>query len=321
MVGASGLVGEKFLQTLERRNFPVGDLVLYSTWRSAGRKMSFRDKEYTVVELNDHSLRNFDLALFSAGSAVARQWAGKFVQQGALVVDNSSAFRKEEDIPLIVPEVNGDAVKKHRGIIANPNCSTIGLVMALYPLHQIFRLKSIIVASFQSVSGAGRRARNELREQLSGGSAEPEIFPRQIGGNVIPQIGDFLSGGETFEEEKFRSESRKIMGLADLEVAATAVRVPVEVGHSLSVHAEFALTPHLDSAIERLEQSPGLILLKNPQDFPTPRQIAGRDEVFIGRLRQTPGFPNGLDLWLCCDNLLKGAALNAVQIAELALLG
>jgi len=320
VVGAGGLVGEKFLEVLERRNFPVGELTLYSTMRSAGQQRIFRGEVYTIVELSDKSIKKFNLVLFSAGAAAAKLWAGKFAETRAVVVDNSSAFRQEEAIPLVVPEINGELLYNYRGIIANPNCSTIGMVAALFPLHKLFRLKSVIVTSYQSVSGAGRRALEEYRSQIRNDAAAVEVFTRRIGGNVIPQIGDFLASGESVEEGKFRDESRKIMGIPDLEVVPTAVRVPVEMGHSLALHAEFYNKPDLPAAREALSHCPGLVFKAKPEDFPTPREIAGSDEVFAGRLRQTEGFPYSLDLWVCSDNLLKGAALNAVQIAEKALL-
>lgn len=320
VIGATGLVGDVFLKILAERGFPVTELYLYSSNRSAGVNLIFRDSEYRVMELCRRNLKPVDLALFSAGAATAREWAGIFAETGALVVDNSSAFRRDAQIPLIVPEVNAEAAFKHRGIIANPNCSTIGMVTVLQPLHAEFGLKSVIVTSFQSVSGAGRLALDEYRAQISGQSGETRVFSRKIAGNVIPQIGDFDDEGSTSEETKFSEESQKIMNIPDLTVTATAVRVPVETGHSLSVTASFANIPDLPTARQVLANSPGIRYLSIPDEYPTPLDCVGRDDVYIGRLRSIPGFAKALSLWIVSDNLRKGAALNAIQIAELVLL-
>lgn len=318
IIGASGLVGREFLKIIRQRNFPADDLVLYATSRSAGMQIEFCGKTLTIIELSEGSLRGVDLALFSAGAGTAKVWAPKFAQLGALVVDNSSAFRMNEDVPLVVPEVNPEAVKLHSGIIANPNCSTIGMVAALHPLHKAFGLKSIVVTSFQSVSGGGRKSLNEMLEQTKDPNVKPSAFPRKIAFNAIPQIGDFLPSGETSEERKFREEARKIMAIPHLEVVPCAVRVPVEVGHSLSIFAQFEKSFDLEAAKTVVENRPGLILSQKDEDYPTPLQIAGRDEVFIGRMRIPQGFANALNMWVVSDNVRKGAALNAIQIAELA---
>lgn len=321
VIGVTGLVGREFLRILAERDFPVTELFLYSSVRSSGSVIKFRDAEVKVRELNHHNFRRADLALFSAGAAAARKWAEPFAESGALVIDNSSAFRNDQDIPLVVPEVNPERAFKHRGIIANPNCSTIVMVTALQPLNLAFNLESVVVTSFQSVSGAGRLAVKEYTSQLSDPSHEHNIFPRTIGGNVIPHIGDFDIGGVSIEEQKFLHETRKIMELPDLKVSATAVRVPVETGHSLSIYASFKNEIKISRAQKILAASQGIRFLPKNEQYPTPLEVTGKDDVYIGRLRTAEGFPNAVNMWVVSDNLRKGAALNAIQIAELVLTG
>ncbi|NQS97915.1 MAG: aspartate-semialdehyde dehydrogenase [candidate division Zixibacteria bacterium] len=320
IVGATGIVGEMFLRLLEERDFPVTEIIPYASSRSAGETVSFRNEKYPVRDLSPENIEPCELALFSAGADTAMQWARRFVDMGALVVDNSSAFRAIDDVPLVVPEVNPEAIILHKGIIANPNCSTIGLVAVVYPLHHRFNLKSMVITSFQSVSGAGRTALAELQSQIENPSVPAKTFPRRIADNCIPQIGDFLLDGETEEERKFRDESRKIMNAPGIEVAAAAVRVPIKIGHSLSLHARFQKPVTPDEAKNTLANAPGVKLLPENNAYPTPLEAAGRDEIFVGRIRSAQGFANSLNLWIVLDNLRKGAAANAVKIAEFALL-
>ena len=318
VIGATGLVGREFLRILEERDFPLTELFLYSSVRSAGSTIKYKTREVVVEELNHHNFRGVELAFFSAGAGTARKWAEPFAESGALVIDNSSAFRNDQGIPLVAPEVNPERAFKHRGIIANPNCSTIGMVTALQPLNLAFGLESIVVTSFQSVSGAGRLAVKEYKSQLSDPSIEKNIFQRRIAGNVIPQIGDFDSFGVSREERKFLDETRKIMGLPDLRVSATAVRVPVETGHSLSIFATFRDEIKMAKAREILAKARGIRFLQKNEHYPTPLEVSGSNEVYIGRFRLAEGFSNAVNMWVVSDNLRKGAALNAIQIAELA---
>ena len=320
IVGATGIVGEMFLRILEERDFPVTEIIPYASSRSAAETVSFQNEKYPVRALSSENIEPCELALFSAGADTAVQWARIFVDEGALVIDNSSAFRAIDDVPLVVPEVNPEAIIPHKGIIANPNCSTIGLVAVVYPLHHRFNLKSMVITSFQSVSGAGRTALAELQSQIENPSVPAKVFPRKIADNCIPQIGGFLLDGETDEERKFRNESRKIMNAPGIEVAAAAVRVPIKIGHSLAVHARFEKPVTADGAKTILTNAPGLKLLAENEAYPTPLEAAGKDETFVGRIRTAQGFDNSLNLWIVLDNLRKGAAVNAVKIAELALL-
>ncbi len=319
IVGVTGLVGELFLRVMEQRGFPAATIFPYATRHSAGKDVMFAGRSYTVRNIEREALEPCDLALFSAGAEAAKRWAPMFRDRGALVVDNSSAFRSGEDVPLIVPEVNPGAVKQSRGIIANPNCSTIGMAAALYPLHRRFGLRSVVITSLQSVSGAGRRALRELKAQIEDTGAPAEVFPRRIGGNCIPQIGAFHQDGETAEEAKFRDEGRKIMGIPNLQVSATAVRAPIQVGHSLSILARFDREVSVEAALEVLSKAPGIKVFDSAEDYPTPLDAAENDLTLVGRVRQAKDFENSLKLWVTLDNLRKGAAVNAVQIAEIAL--
>lgn len=320
VIGATGLVGDVFLRVLEERSFPVSVLFPYASKISAGVEIMFNGDAYNVRTLEEENIEKCDLALFSSGSEIALKWAKVFADKGALVVDNSSAFRADPDIPLVIPEVNSEILKNYNGIVANPNCSTIGMVMALYPLHLKYELKSIIVTSFQSVSGAGRQAVYELELQNGDFVKEAKVFTRQIRANCIPQIGDILADGETAEEKKFRVESRKIMNIPDLEVSATAVRVPVVIGHSLSIHAVFSKKVTPEQAIDILNRRPGIKVYPRGDEFPTSQDATGNDLTHVGRIRNAQGFKNVLNMWVVLDNLRKGAATNAIQIAEKVLI-
>jgi aspartate-semialdehyde dehydrogenase len=319
IIGATGLVGETVLKVLEERNFPADVIFPYASERSQGENIRFRGKDYPVRLLSGDTIETCDLAFFSGGSKVSQQWAPVFRDKGALVIDKSSAFRNDPEIPLIVPEVNPQDIAQHKGIISNPNCSTIGLVCAVYPLHLEFGLKAMVVTSFQSVTGAGKKALQELEQQTVDSSLPPQEFPHPIAFNCLPQIGKFLQDGETTEDVKFRDESRKIMGISDLQVTATAVRVPVKIGHGMSVFALFNKRITVEKAQEVLAKAPSVQLYPEADKYPIALDCVGRDDTLVGRIRIAQGFPNALNLWIVVDNLRKGAATNAVQIAELTL--
>jgi aspartate-semialdehyde dehydrogenase len=319
IVGASGAVGVEMLRVMERRNFPVASLRLLASPRSAGRTLEFRGEEVVIEPLGINSFEGIDIALFSAGSQISREFAAVAVDSGSLVVDNSSAFRMSENVPLIVPEVNAGDIRPHQGIIANPNCTTAITLMALHPLHRAFRVKRIFASSYQAVSGAGARAIDELRRQVEmiahGKKPESEVFPHQIAFNVIPQVDSFLDTGYTKEEMKMENEGRRIMGLPHFRASVTCVRVPVYRAHSVAVSAEFERPVDVREAIEAIRKAPGV---QYPEDgYPMPIDCAGKDDCFVGRMRLDCAMENGLAFWVCGDQLLKGAALNAVQIAEL----
>jgi aspartate-semialdehyde dehydrogenase len=322
IVGATGLVGQEFIKTLVQRRFPMASLRLLASDRSAGRKMSVNDREIEVEETANGSFAGVDIALFSAGAEISRHFAPIAAQAGAVVVDNSSAWRMDKAVPLVVPEVNPDDIKLHKGIIANPNCSTIQMVVALYPLHQANPIKRIVVDTYQAVAGTGSAAVEELRVQtkqvLEGQAAIPHVYPHQIAFNVLPEIDVFLDNGYTKEEWKMVEETRKIMHAEDIAISATCVRVPVLVGHGEAVNAEFSRPMPVEEAQRILAQAPGVKLLDDVTIslYPQPWSSAGTDEVFVGRLRQDASHENGLAMWVVADNLRKGAALNAVQIAE-----
>jgi aspartate-semialdehyde dehydrogenase len=323
ILGATGLVGREFLKVLAQRAFPIAELRLLASDRSAGARVHFEGDELLVEEATPDSFRGIEYALFSAGADVSRTLAPPAVAAGAVVIDNSAAWRMEPEVPLVVPEVNGEDAFAHQGIIANPNCSTIQMVVALDPLHRANPLRRVVVDTYQSVSGTGAAAMDELDEQsralLAGKPAAPSVYPHQIAFNVLPHIDSFLDNGYTKEEWKMVQETRKIMHLPDLPVSATTVRVPVPIGHSEAVHAEFSrpLSPHEARAI--LSRAPGVCVMDDPAaaQYPLASLAAGRDEVFVGRIRSDVSHPNGLAMWIVSDNLRKGAALNAVQIAEL----
>lgn len=307
------------LRVMERRNFPVSSLRLLASPRSAGRSLEFRGEELTIEPLGVNSFEGIDVALFSAGSGISVEYAPVAVRSGAVVVDNSSAFRMSESVPLIVPEINGADIKGHHGIIANPNCTTAITLMALYPLHQKFRVKRIFASSYQAVSGAGARAIDELRQQVDAIAKnlklEREIFPHQIAFNVIPQVDSFLDTGYTKEEMKMQNEGRRIMHLPTFKASVTCVRVPVYRAHSVAISAEFERPVRLQEAGDALRAAPGIQWMQ--EGYPTPLEVAGKDDCIVGRMRLDCALENGLAFWVCGDQLLKGAALNAVQIAEL----
>ena len=323
IVGATGAVGIEMLHVMERRNFPATSVKLLASARSAGKTFKFRGRELVVETLGVNSFEDIDLAFFSAGSAISLEYAPIAVQSGAIVIDNSSAHRMQEEVPLIVPEINGKDIASHRGIIANPNCTTAVTLMALYPLHRKFRVKRIFASSYQAVSGAGALAMEELKLQskavISGRAIEREVFPHQIAFNVIPQVDSFLDSGYTKEEMKLQNESRRIMHLPSFKASVTCVRVPVFRAHSVAVSAEFQERVTLVEAREAIVGFRGIELRDDPTDnvYPMPLDYAGEDVCAVGRLRIDSALENGLAFWVCGDQLLKGAALNAVQIAEL----
>ena len=329
VVGATGAVGETMLAVLAERRFPIGRLVALASERSAGNAVPFGDDEVLVQDLAGFDPAGIDIALFSAGGAVSKEYAPKFVAAGAVVIDNSSAFRYEADVPLVVAEVNPDEVgNRPRGIIANPNCSTMPMLVALAPIHRAAGIERINVATYQSVSGAGRSALEELGRQTAGllsfQAAEPERFPVQIAFNLIPQIDEFEENGYTREEMKLVWETRKILADDAIQVNPTAVRVPVFYGHSEAVHLETREKLTADAARALLAQAPGVAVVdeRRPGGYPTPvTHASGNDLVYVGRIREDLSHPRGLDLWIVSDNIRKGAATNAVQIAELVAAG
>lgn len=319
IVGASGAVGVEMLRVMERRNFPVSSLRLLASPRSAGNSLEFRGEGHTIQPLSLDSFQGIDIALFSAGGGISRDYAQAAVSCGAVVVDNSSAFRMVPEVPLVVPEINPEDIKSHRGIIANPNCTTAISLMALNPLHRRFGLKRLFASTYQAVSGAGARAIHELRSQTgalaAGKPIEKEVFPHQIAFNVIPQVDAFLDTGYTREEMKMENEGRKILHLPTFRASVTCVRVPVYRAHSVAVSAEFEKPVDLVEAKAVLKAAPGIQYFDD--GYPMPLDAAGEDDCLAGRLRLDCGMDNGLALWICGDQLLKGAALNAIQIAEL----
>ena len=321
--GATGIVGREFVRILEQRNFPLRELRLLASERSAGKQsLTFGGEALPVQATTRQAFRGVEIALFSAGAGVSREMATLAAAEGAVVVDNSSAWRMDPAVPLVVPEINAEDIREHRGIIANPNCSTIQMVVALNPLHRANPLRRVIVDTYQSVSGAGGKGIDELNEQtaavLAGRPARVEVQPRRIAFNVIPHVDVPMDDGYYREEWKMIHETRKIMHLPALPVSATCVRVPVAIGHSEAVHAEFERPLSPAEARALLAEAPGIALIDNPAEalYPLPVEAAGRDEVFVGRIRRDASHPNGLALWVVSDNVRKGAALNAVQIAE-----
>lgn len=322
IVGATGLVGQEFIRVLEQRSFPMTSIRLYASDRSVGRKLMVNQEELEVQQTTEGSFKDIDIALFSAGADISRHFSPIAAKAGATVVDNSAAFRMEPEVPLVVPEVNPEDIKYHRGIIANPNCSTIQMVVALYPLHKVNPIKRLTVSTYQAVSGTGSAATEELTTQskliLEGREAVPQVYPYQIAFNVLPEIDIFLDNGYTKEEWKMVEETRKIMHAPDMAISATCVRVPVHIGHSEAVQVEFSKPISPDDARGILAQAPGVKVIDDPNVrlYPYPWLAAGKDEVFVGRIRKDASHPAGLVLWIVADNLRKGAALNAVQIAE-----
>jgi aspartate-semialdehyde dehydrogenase len=322
IVGATGMVGQEFIKVLEQRDFPLDSVELLASDRSAGRKLFVNHHEIVVKETAPDSFKKIDIALFSAGAETSRYFSPIAAQSGAVVIDNSSAFRMDPKVPLVVPEVNPEDIGWHKGIIANPNCSTIQMVVALYPLHKVNPIKRIIAVTYQSVSGTGSAAVEELTEQakqvLEGQTTVPHVYPHQIAFNLLPEIDVFLDNDYTKEEWKMVEETRKIMHAPDIAISAVCVRVPVFIGHSEAIHVEFSQPMSPDEARRILAQAPGIKVLDDPAIslYPQPWSAAGTDEVFVGRIHRDASHPNGLVMWVVADNLRKGAALNAVQIAE-----
>jgi aspartate-semialdehyde dehydrogenase len=317
VLGATGAVGRTMLRVLEQRRFPVAELVLLASARSAGTAIPWGGREWPVDEVSSAGFAGCDIALFSAGASRSREWAPIAVKAGAVVIDNSSGWRMEPGVPLVVPEVNADAARdRPHGIIANPNCATIQLVLALAALHRASRLRRVVATTFQSVSGAGQTGLDALRAELDGGAPDPSPFITRIAGNVIPWIGQRQLDGWNEEEEKIRAETRKILDLPTLPVAATCVRVPVETGHAISAAVQLERRLDLDAVRRALAASPG-ITVHPPDRDPVPADVAGSDAVHVGHIRIDPDLPDVLHLWIVADNLRKGAATNAVQIAEL----
>ena len=322
IVGATGLVGQEFIKVLLQRSFPMTSINLLASDRSAGRKLFVSHREVEVEETAPESFKGIDIALFSAGTEISRYFSPIAAQSGAVVIDNSSAFRMVPAVPLVVPEVNPEDIKWHKGIIANPNCSTIQVVVALYPLHKVNPIKRIIADTYQAVSGTGLVAVEELttqaRQVLEGQNTTPHVYPHQIAFNVLPEIDVFLDNGYTKEEWKMVEETRKIMHANDIDISATCVRVPVFTGHGAAIHVEFSQPMSADEAQRILAQAPGVKVLDDPAIslYPQPWSAAATDEVFVGRIRRDASHPNGLVMWIVADNLRKGAALNAVHIAE-----
>jgi aspartate-semialdehyde dehydrogenase len=322
VLGASGLVGREMIKILEERKFPVKDLKLLASHRSAGKKITFKGHKITVRECTEKSFKDVDLALFSAGSKAGRYYGEIAAREGTIVIDNSKAFRMDDEVPLVVPEVNAEALTKHNGIIANPNCSTIQLVIALKPIYDEVGLKRIIVSTYQAVSGTGKDAVQELMEQseaiLSSSGFRPEVYPHQIAFNVLPHIDKFLENGYSREEMKIVLETKKILSDQQLQISCTAVRVPVILGHSESVYLETKQNLKTTRLIQLLNAAPGVKVIDDLQNnlYPLPVMCKFGDEVLVGRIRKDLDIDNGLHLWIVGDNLRKGAALNAVQIAE-----
>ncbi len=323
VVGATGAVGQKMREILEERNFPVKNLKLLASEKSVGKSLPFKGEEISIELLKSTSFKDIDIALFSAGAERSRKFAPDAAKMGAVVIDNSSAFRMDPKVPLVVPEINPEDIKWHQGIIANPNCSTIQMVVVLKPLYDRSRIRRIVVTTFQSVSGTGRSAMQELYEQsrslLAGENFEPKVYPHQIAFNLIPEIDVFLENVYTKEEMKMVGETRKILHDEEIGITATCVRVPVFIAHSeaVNIETEEKITP--DEARRLLEKAPGVIVIDDPPSsaYPTPILSAGDDACYVGRIREDESVENGLNMWIVSDNLRKGAALNAIQIAEI----
>ena len=318
VVGATGMVGRKFLQVLEERNLPVENYYLFASAKSAGKKVAFMGKEHEIIELTPDSIKgkDIDIALFSAGAGTSKTFAPLFAELGAVVIDNSSQWRMDPDVPLVVPEVNPDDIDKHHGIIANPNCSTIQAVVALKPLYDKYGIRRIVYSTYQAVSGAGLGGYEDLKNGINGEA--PKKFPYPIFGNCIPHIDVFLENGYTKEEMKMVNETRKIMGDDSLRITATTVRVPVYYGHSESINVELGSAYDLDELKGVLAAGKGIIMADDPANLKYPMAIdcEDHDEVYVGRVRRDDSVENGLNLWVVADNIRKGAATNAVQIAE-----
>ncbi len=318
VVGATGLVGQKMLQVLEERDFPVSELIPVASSKSIGKEIIFKSKVYRVLGIDDALTRKIDIALFSAGSAVSRKYAPLFAKNGTYVIDNSSAWRMEPNIKLIVPQINGNLLTLNDYLIANPNCSTIQMVMVLAPLHKKYKLKKIVVSTYQSVTGAGYKAVEQLIYERAGFTVNKKKFPHQIDLNTLPHCDVFLDNGFTREEMKLVNETHKILDDNTIKITATAVRVPVTGGHSESVYAEFYNDFQMDEVYDLLKNMPGVVVIDEPENnrYPMPIDAKDKDEVFVGRLRRDLFEEKALNLWIVADNLRKGAATNAVEIAE-----
>ncbi|WP_291318467.1 aspartate-semialdehyde dehydrogenase [Desulfonatronospira sp.] len=325
VAGATGAVGREMLRILAERNFPAREIIPLASSRSAGSRIEYRDSELTVQELTEDSFKGVDLAIFSAGGATSEKYAPIAAKSGCVVVDNSSFWRMDPKVPLVVPEVNPEDLEKHQGIIANPNCSTIQMVVVLKPLHDVSRIKRVVVSTYQAVSGSGQKAVRELETQIkqlmSLEEVTPSVYPYQIAFNCIPHLDAFLDNGYTREEMKMVNETVKIMGDESVKVTATTVRVPVFFGHSESLNVQTESRISREDARAILAQAPGIRVMDNPQEkiYPMPLFAAGKDETFVGRIREDQSTENALDMWVVADNIRKGAALNAVQIAEFLL--
>jgi len=325
VAGATGAVGTEMVSILQERNFPVATLKLLASTRSAGTKMEFKGKEYAVEVLNDNSFSGVDIGLFSPGGSVSEKFAPVAGKAGCVVIDNTSAFRMDPQVPLVVPEVNAHAIAQYskKNIISNPNCSTIQMVVALKPIHDAVRIKRVVVSTYQAVSGTGRRAIKELESQVraiyNNKEVEKSVYPHQIAFNCLPHIDVFFDNGYTKEEMKMVNETKKIMEDDSIQVTATTVRVPVFYGHSESVNIETEKKITPDEVRKILSKAPGVVVVDNPKKFEYPLAIdaAGKDETFVGRIREDESIPNGINMWIVSDNIRKGAALNAVQIAEI----
>lgn len=318
VVGATGMVGRKMAQVLAERKFPVKEIQFFASERSNGKELEFAGTPHRVQTLTPRSFAGVEIALFSPGATVSKEMAPHAVLSGTLVIDNSSAFRMDEQVPLVVPEVNREMIFRHKGIIANPNCSTIQMVVALKPLHDRWKIKRVVVATYQSVSGAGNRGSTQLQQEIDGAPVTEKKFAHRIAFNVLPHIDVFFDDGYTREEHKMVKETQKIMGDSSIKVNATCVRVPVYVGHSESVNVEFERPFDIAEARQVLASAPGVVVQDSPAEnyYPLAINAVERDEVFVGRLRRDDTVPNGLTMWIVSDNLRKGAATNAVQIAE-----
>jgi aspartate-semialdehyde dehydrogenase len=325
VAGATGAVGNEMVSILEERNFPVGNLRLLASTRGAGTKMQFKGKEYTVEVMNENSFSGVDIGLFSPGGSVSEKFAPIAGKAGCVVIDNTSAFRMDPQVPLVVPEVNAHAIAQYpkKNIISNPNCSTIQMVVALKPIHDAVRIKRVVVSTYQAVSGTGRRAIKELESQVlaiyGNKEIEKSVYPHQIAFNCLPHIDVFFDNGYTKEEMKMVNETKKIMEDNSIQVTATTVRVPVFYGHSESVNIETEKKITPAEVREILSKAPGVVVVDNPKKFEYPLAIhaAGKDETFVGRIREDESIPNGINMWVVSDNIRKGAALNAIQIAEI----
>ncbi len=317
VVGATGMVGQVMLKVLEERNFPLTTLIPVASSKSIGKEISFQGKPYPIVSMQEALELKPQIALFSAGGETSLEWAPKFAEQGTFVIDNSSAWRMDKNKKLVVPEINADQITANDKIIANPNCSTIQLVMVLSPLHKHYKLKRVVVSTYQSVTGTGKAAVDQLNAEISGNPSE-KVYPYQIFKNALPHCDVFTDNGYTKEEIKLMTEPKKIMHDDSFSLTATAVRVPVQGGHSESVNIEFETEPSLEEIRQIFSATPGVILLDDPKNnsYPMPFYSEGKDEVFVGRIRKDPSQPNTINLWIVADNLRKGAATNTVQIAE-----